>query len=138
MSFPRLAPLSLSTDDLSQCVPGTEHSLASVLAALRSGSARFAAMEKEDGGIRLMEAKSIDGQGLMSTIFRIHVWLGKGGRHFDAILKITTTRKLEQLKPLEIAALKKANGLKAMEKVWGEAGRRKHGLTCRRTFTISK
>jgi hypothetical protein len=117
MSFPKLASLSLDTADLGQLVPGTEHSLQSLLDALRGGCPQFVEMEgAQEGGLERIKAESIDGQGLMSSIFRVSFCL-RGGRQFDAIFKITTTEKLEKIKPMEIDALQRANGPYAMEEL---------------------
>ena len=117
MSFPKLAPLRLDTANLAEFVPDTEHSLQRLVETLRTGSAEFAGMmEAGMEAIERVQAESIDGQGLMSSIFRIAIWL-RDGRRFDAIFKITTTKKLETLKPSEIDALEKANGREGLEKV---------------------
>jgi hypothetical protein len=116
MSFPKLPPLSLDTANLSECIPGTEHSLKCLLDALRAGSPQFVQMELANGPIQRINAESIDGQGLMSSIFRLSISL-QNDSNFNAIFKITTTEKLEKIKPLEIDALQKANGPFAMEEV---------------------
>lgn len=81
MAFPRLAdPVALHTDgDLSLRVPGSPHTLSSILE-------EWAELGK-GGQVARVEADPIDGQGLMSNIHRLTIRMADG-RNFGAILKV--------------------------------------------------
>nr|CAD2177431.1 unnamed protein product [Meloidogyne enterolobii] len=103
MSFPKSDDLhSLTTSDLTKLIPGTQHSFQTLINQLINSNGFLNKLKNKK--IKLIKSLPIDGQGLMSHTFKICILLEENEEEFNAILKVTTTQKLERFRPGEIKA----------------------------------